>query len=227
MRSLFYGPDSDGIYIFNTPVTAVDFRLYLITDRKLFSAHCELYMALETILEAGVTAIQLREKDLSQKELFDMAFWMRELTGEYHAKLFINDRVDIALSVQADGVHLGQNSVPVSAVRKIAGRKLLIGISTHSIEEALGADRDGADFITLGPIYETPSKLHCGLPIGLDTLREVKTQISVPVYGIGGIKRDKVKEVREAGADGIALISAILAANNIRETTEEFLRLLQ
>jgi len=186
-----------------------------------------MYMALETILEAGVKAIQLREKDLSVKELFDMAVWMRELTREYNAKLFINDRVDVALSVQADGVHLGQNGLPVSAARKIAGRKLLIGVSTHSIEEALEAERDGADFITIGPIYETPSKLQYGPPIGVDTLRKVKSRVSIPVYAIGGIKLERVEEVKEAGADGIALISGILAAKNMKETTEAFLRLLQ
>ena len=206
---------------------SVDFPLYLITDRKMFSAPCVMYIALETILEVGVKAIQLREKDLAVKELFDMAVWMRELTSEYNALLFINDRIDVALSVQADGVHLGQNSLRISAARKIAGRKLLIGVSTHSVEEALEAERDGADFITLGPVYETLSKLQYGPPIGIDTLRNVKSRVSLPVYAIGGIKLERVVDVKEAGADGIALISGILAAKNIKETTEGFLRLLQ
>ena len=206
---------------------SVDFPLYLITDRKLFSAHCVMYMALEKILEAGVKAIQLREKDLSVKELFDMAVWMRELTREYNAKLFINDRIDVALSVQADGVHLGQNALPISAARTIAGGQLLIGVSTHTIEEALESERDGADFITIGPIYDTPSKLQYGPPIGVDTLRKVKSRVSIPVYAIGGIKLEMVEEVKEASADGIALISGILAAKNMKETTEAFLRLLQ
>ncbi|MFH1025743.1 MAG: thiamine phosphate synthase, partial [Nitrospirota bacterium] len=117
--------------------------------------------------------------------------------------------------------------LPVSAARKIAGRKLLIGVSTHSIEEALEAERDGADFITIGPIYDTPSKLKYGPPIGIDTLRKVKSRVSIPVYAIGGIKLERVEEVKEAGADGIALISGILAAKNMKETTEAFLRLLQ
>jgi thiamine-phosphate pyrophosphorylase len=186
-----------------------------------------MYMALEKILEAGVKAIQLREKDLSVKELFDMAVWMRELTREYNAKLFINDRIDVALSVQADGVHLGQNALPISAARTIAGGQLLIGVSTHTIEEALESERDGADFITIGPIYDTPSKLQYGPPIGVDTLRKVKSRVSIPVYAIGGIKLERVEEVKEASADGIALISGILAAKNMKETTEAFLRLLQ
>ena len=184
-----------------------------------------MYLALESVLEAGATVIQLREKDLPVRELLDMAVWMRELTKGYGAKLIINDRVDVALSVKADGVHLGRNSIPAYAVRKISGDKLMIGVSTHSIEEALEAERDGADFITLGPIYPTPSKMKYGNPLGPDIIRKVKTVISIPVFAIGGITLDRVKEAREAGADGIAVVSAILKAENIRETTEDFLRL--
>ncbi|MEW6417581.1 MAG: thiamine phosphate synthase [Nitrospirota bacterium] len=204
-----------------------DFKLYLITDRKLFNTQCSLYIAVEDALNAGVKVIQLRETDLPTRKLLDMATWMLELTKEYGAKLFINDRVDIALAVGADGVHLGQKSIPAHAVRKIPGNRLLIGVSTHSIDEAIEAERDGADFITIGPIYQTPSKLKYGNPIGIETLKKVKSEVSIPVLAIGGIKLDKVKEVKEAGADGIALISAIFTAENIKETTEEFLRLLK
>jgi thiamine-phosphate pyrophosphorylase len=204
-----------------------EFKLYLITDRKFFKAQCLMYIAIESALEAGVQYIQLREKDLSTRELFNMAVWIRELTKEYDAKLFINDRVDVALSADADGVHLGRKSIPAHAVRKISGSKLMIGVSTHSIDEATEAEKDGADFITLGPVYETPSKLKYGKPVGIDMIRKVKSQVSIPVLAIGGIKLDKVKEVKEAGADGIALISAILTSENIKETTEEFLRLVK
>lgn len=186
-----------------------------------------MYLEIETVLEAGVRVVQLREKDLPVRELFDMARWMRDLTREYHAHLFINDRVDIALAVEADGVHLGRQSMPVYAVRKIAGNRLCLGVSTHTMDEALDAEKDGADFITLGPVYKTPSKLNFGNPIGIEVLREVKSRISIPVLAIGGMKQDKVKEVMDAGADGIALISAILTSENIKETTEEFLRLLK
>jgi thiamine-phosphate pyrophosphorylase len=202
-------------------------KLYLITDRKLFDAQCTMYLALETALAAGVRAVQLREKDLSIRDLLDMAYWMRELTNEYDAKLFINDRVDVALAVDADGVHLGQNSITVHAVRKIAGHKLLTGVSTHSIDEAIEAEKDGADFITIGPIYETPSKLSYGQPVGINSIRDIKSRISIPALAIGGIKPDKVKEAIKTGADGIALISGILTAKNIKQTTEDFLRLLK
>jgi thiamine-phosphate pyrophosphorylase len=206
---------------------APDFKLYLIIDRKLFNAQCSMYMAIETALEAGVGVIQLREKDLSVRQIFDMAVWMRELTAEYGARLFINDRVDVALSVGADGVHLGRNSIPAHAVSKIAGGKLMVGVSAHGIEEAVEAEKDGADFITLGPIYETPSKLKYGKPIGIDILRKAKSRLSIPVLAIGGIKLERLKEVMDAGADGIAMISAILGSNDIKESTEEFLRLLK
>lgn len=205
----------------------IDFSLYLITDRKLMTPHSSLLTAVEDGLKGGVKAVQLREKDLNTRELLELAYKMRELTKKYHAKLFINDRIDIALAIGADGVHIGQKGIPAHAVRKIVQEKLRIGVSTHSLEEALEAERDGADFITLGPIYETPSKLKYGKPIGVDTLRRVKSAVSIPVFGIGGIKLDRVQEVMEAGADGVALISAILAAQDIKGTTEKFMRLLK
>lgn len=204
----------------------INFKLYLITDRKLFTDNSSLFTAVEEALKGGLKAVQLREKDLGTRDLLDMAYRMRELTKAYKAKLFINDRVDVALAVEADGVQLGKESMPVHAVRETFQSKLMIGASTHSLNEALEAERGGADFITLGPIYQTPSKMKYGEPISIEILRKAKSKISIPVYAIGGIKLDKVREVKEAGADGVALISAILTAENIRETTEEFLRLL-
>jgi thiamine-phosphate pyrophosphorylase len=204
-----------------------DLKLYLITDRKLFHAQCSFYLALETALQAGAKYIQLREKQLPTRQILDMAYWVIELIREYGAKLLVNDRVDIALAIGADGVHLGQESFPAHAVRKVTGDNFLIGVSTHGIDEALQAEREGADFITLGPIYNTPSKLRYGDPIGVDMLRQVKSRVSIPVLAIGGIKTDTVHEVVTAGADGVAVISGIFAAEDIRGTTEDYLRLLQ
>jgi thiamine-phosphate pyrophosphorylase len=205
---------------------AIDFNLYLITDRKLFTDHSSLFTALEEALRGGLKAVQLREKDLGARDLLVMAHKMRKLTKTYQARLFINDRVDIALAVEADGVHLGRESIPAHAVQKTFKDRLIIGVSTHSLDEAVEAEKGGADFITFGPVYHTPSKMKYGEPIGIELLESIKGKISIPVFAIGGIRIDKVGEVKYAGADGVALISGILAAKNIRETTENFLRLI-
>lgn len=205
----------------------VDFRLYLITDRRLFADDNSLFVAIEEALEGGVKVVQLREKDLATRSLLRMAYFLRELTSAYSAKLFINDRVDIAMAVDADGVHLGGDSMPAFAARKAAGKAMLIGVSAHSIEEARKAEEEGADFITLGPIFETPSKMKYGRPLGPELLRKARGKISMPVFAIGGIKKEKVDTVLESGASGIALISAILGSEDIRSNTEEFMRLLK
>jgi thiamine-phosphate pyrophosphorylase len=143
------------------------------------------------------------------------------LTGEFGAKLFINDRVDVAVAVEADGVHLGHQSMPPEAVRKIVGRRMLIGVSTHNLEEAFSAEKNGADFITFGPIFPTPSKMKYGAPVGTDIIVELKKNGHVPVFGLGGIKTENVREVLKAGTDGVAMISAIFAAADIQKATEE------
>jgi len=203
-----------------------DFDLYLITDRKLFGSSEKMLQAIEKALEGGVRAVQLREKDLRTRELLALAYNMRNVTKRYGAKLFINDRVDIALAVDADGVHLGRASMPVHAARRASDGSLTIGVSTHSVDEAAQAQEDGADFITLGPVYETPSKMQYGKPIGIHVLKVAAGDLSLPVYAIGGIGIDSINEVLQQGAYGIALISAILAAKNVRKTTEEFVRKL-
>jgi len=201
-----------------------DFKLYLITDRKLFTSLEEMLLAIERALEGGAAAVQLREKDLSGRELLALAYRLRKLTEGHAARLFINDRVDIALAVDADGVHLGETGMPVRAARKASDGSLIIGVSTHGMEEARKAQEDGADFITLGPVYETPSKMRYGKPIGIHVLRGTSGALSLPVYAIGGIRIDRIKEILQQGAYGIALISAILTAEDVRKTTEEFMR---
>ncbi len=192
---------------------SVDFNLYLITDRK--QTKLPLPGAVRLALESGVRAIQLREKDLPVRELLSLAREIRAITNEFTAKLFINDRVDVAVAVEADGVHLGHQSMPPEAVRKIAGKRLLIGVSTHSVDEARAAEKGGADFITFGPVFATPSKLQYGAPAGMGALKMVKQQTTIPVFGLGGIKPENLREVMNAGADGIAMISAIFGAEDI------------
>lgn len=205
----------------------VDFKLYLITDRKLFADAAELFTAVEEALRGGVRAVQLREKDLAVRDVLEMAYMMRELTNRYNAKLFINDRVDVAMAVNADGVHLVGAGIPPQAARKAAGDALIIGVSTHSIAQAKSAEREGADFITIGPVYETPLKMRYGAPLGLDILEKVKDGVAIPFFAIGGIKKEKIAEALRAGAYGVALISGILGSEDIYNETKEFVRLLK
>ncbi len=205
----------------------IDFQLYLITDRSLLGPGATLPAAVGSALKGGVRAVQLREKDLGTRELLDMAYALRAITREYSARLFVNGRVDVALAAGADGVHLGSTDMPLPAARRAAGGSMLIGVSTHSIQEARRAEEEGADFITLGPVYETPSKMRYGKPIGIRPLREVRKEVAIPVFAIGGITRERVEEVVEAGASGVALISAILASGDIKSSAEEFMRLLK
>lgn len=207
-------------------------RLYLISDRGLTTPEGParangLEAAVKEALEGGLKAFQLREKDLATRELLQLARVMRELTAAYGARLFINDRVDVALAAGADGVHLTTASMPPAAVRRIAGRRLAMGVSTHSMEEALRAESSGADFITFGPVYDTPSKRAFGEPVGTQLLSEVAARLTIPVLAIGGIRLERVAEVRRAGAHGVALISDILLSANIRERTGEYLRALK
>jgi thiamine-phosphate pyrophosphorylase len=189
----------------------IDFNLYLITDRKQLPPGRDLVDTVAAALAGGVRAVQLREKDLAAAELFPLARELRELTARYGARLLINDRLDVALAVGADGVHLGGHSLPVAATRKILGPDKLIGVSTHRPEEVATARQEGADFVTFGPVFFTSSKAAYGDPVGLDRLREACTT-SLPVFALGGITCERLAVLRAAGARGVGLISAILTA---------------
>jgi thiamine-phosphate pyrophosphorylase len=205
-------------------MTGPGFFIYLITERRLADRMGGLTRAVEGALAGGIKGVQLREKDLEGRDLFELALELRELTYRYGARLLINDRVDIAMAADADGVHLGQNGLPPGEARRLLGRKKLIGVSTHSFEEALEAQRQGADFITLGPVYSTPSKAQYGEPIGLGPLNEASRALKIPVLAIGGIKKERLKEVVSSGAFGVAVISAVLGAGDARKNTEEIVR---
>lgn len=198
----------------------VDFRLYLITDRKQTERN-NIVKALRKALDGGVKAVQLREKDLDTRELLKLAYKMRELTDKYDSKLFINDRFDIALAVGADGVHLTQAGVPVDAVRKTVKKELMIGVSTHSLREAKEAEKGGADFITFGPVYRTPSKIKYGVPVGVDALKEVSSKMKIPVFALGGVTKSRIADVKKAGAFGVSMISEILRADDIKRKARE------
>lgn len=190
------------------------FRLYLISDRKLVPEGKSLLKTIEQTLIGGVRALQLREKDLPPDELYRLALDLKSLAERYGASLLINDRIDVAMAVGADGVHLGEHSLPTSAARRILGNKAIIGRSTHRVEDTLQAATEGADFVTFSPIYFTPSKAPYGEPQGVDALRCACAASPLPVLALGGIRQDRIREVRSAGAAGIALISALLQASD-------------
>jgi thiamine-phosphate pyrophosphorylase len=203
----------------------IDFNLYLITDRKQLHA-ANLFQVVEKALKGGVKAVQLREKDLSSQELYAAACEMRALTSRYGARLFINDRVDIALSADADGVHLGGESIPVAAARKLLASGKLVGVSCHDRERALKAEQDGADFITFGPIYHTPSKARYGEPVGRLKLADVTRVLRIPVFALGGVNLSNARELLASGAHGVALISALLTAEEPGVEAAKLLSLL-
>lgn len=201
----------------------IDFSLYLITDRTQ-TAGRPLLEVVEAALGGGVRAVQLREKDLPAAELYELAWEMRALTSRYDARLLINERIDIALAVEADGVHLGVNSLPVTAARRIAP-DLLIGYSSHGVGEAVAALAKGADFVTFGPVFPTPSKAAYGEPVGLGELgRACRQTVGDLVFGLGGIKRANLEQVTAAGCYRVALISDILAAADPAAAAEAFRR---
>ncbi len=187
-------------------------KLYLITDRHQIQKGHQLLQVVEELLQAGVRMIQLREKDLSAAELYPQAKELRSLTHKYNSLLLINDRIDLAQAIGADGVHLGGHSLPVKIARQILGANALIGASTHSAMEAESAQKQGADFITFGPVFFTPSKAQFGVPLGIESLQTICKTCNIPVYALGGIKANNTRETLQAGAHGVAMISALLSS---------------
>jgi thiamine-phosphate pyrophosphorylase len=190
----------------------IDFNLYLITDRHQVPAGRSLVETVEAALRGGVRAVQLREKDLPAAQLLPLAEELRTLTRRYDARLLINDRVDVALAVAADGVHLGGHSLPPATVRRLLGPEQLIGVSTHHVTEIAEAAASGADFVTFGPVFVTPSKAGFGPPLGLDALRAACSSSPIPVFALGGINADRLPLLHTSGARHIAVIAAIIAA---------------
>jgi thiamine-phosphate pyrophosphorylase len=201
-------------------MSSVNFRLLLVTDRHRTHGR-SLSSVLQQAVEAGLSAIQLRERDLPTGELLQLAQEIRSFTAPRAVPLLINDRIDLMLALNLDGVHLRANSLPIAAVRRLVGPDRLIGISTHSLAEVHAANRDGADYVVFGPIFDTPSKREFGSPVGLEQLAEVCRRSAVPVFAIGGVTRASVPDVLRAGAHGVAVIGAILAQDDIAAVTRE------
>jgi thiamine-phosphate pyrophosphorylase len=205
--------------------SSVDFRLYLVTDRRQIAGGT-LLSVLAQFIASGGRAIQLRERDLNTREQLDLARAVQGLAQSTGTKLLINDRADLAAVARTEGVHLRESSLPVPAARRIVGCDGLIGVSAHSVEGVVQADAEGADFAVLGPIYETPSKREYGPPLGVHVLERACRQVRIPVFAIGGMSASRVREVQGAGAFGVAVISYILGASDVAAATRELLSVL-
>jgi len=204
----------------------IDFDLYLITDRRSLPPGRDLVATVRAALLGGVRGIQLREKDLSAAELYPLALELRQLTWEFGARLLINDRIDLALAVDADGVHLGSHSLPIAVARQLLGDQRIIGVSTHHPDEVGRAAVAGADFVTCGPVYATPSKAHYGPPLGLEAFAAATINAPLPVFALGGVTLARLPELRAGGCARVALIAAILSADDPMAATQLLLRAL-
>ncbi len=190
-----------------------DFKLYLILDYHLQMKHPPLALA-RMGMENGVDLLQLRYKGSNIEDFYQLAVDLRKLTTDFGIPLIINDRVDIALAAGADGVHLGQQDLPQASARKLLGPNKIIGRTGHSLEQALAAQTQGADYVSCGPIFQTFSKADAHPPAGLELIREYKRQIEIPWVCIGGITAANLPQITAAGATRIAVISAISQAND-------------
>ncbi len=188
-----------------------DYSLYLITDRAILGGR-DLFQAVESALRGGVTLVQLREKQISSRDFYQIALALKGLTVKYKVPLLINDRLDIALAVDADGIHIGQEDLPIQAARNFLGPQKIIGYSVSSVDEAIYGEKNGADYLGAGPVYVTTTKNVAVEPLGVEGLRGIKESVSIPVVGIGGVNLSNVSEVKKSGADGVAIVSGILGS---------------
>ncbi|MDQ0063298.1 thiamine phosphate synthase [Paenibacillus harenae] len=198
-----------------------DFRLYAITGEQ-FHPNRDLIEVMEEAIVGGADIIQLRDKTSGKPELLRKARALRELTRKHGVIFIVNDHIDVAMEVDADGIHLGQGDVSLPEARKLVGEKI-IGISTHALQEAWLAQQQGADYIGVGPVYRTATKADVVDPVGVSYVREVTQNIRIPFVAIGGIKLSNVDEVIAAGATRICAVSEIVGSSDVRGTCEAFL----
>lgn len=197
-----------------------DFRLCYITDRHALQSKPLVPLILEAI-RAGVGLVQVREKDLATEELVALVRAAVDAARGTASRVVVNDRLDVALALGAAGVHLGTRSLPANVAREQAPEGFLVGVSCHSLEEALAAESARADYIVLGPIFETPSKLAFGPPLGLGTLKDVAGRVRIPLLALGGIRVERVKACLEAGATGVAGISVFQNCASLESQVQE------
>jgi thiamine-phosphate pyrophosphorylase len=204
----------------------MNYDLYVITDETIAGGRSHAEIARQAVL-GGADIIQLRDKNRSCKELVTVGREMATITREAGAYLIVNDRLDVAMACGADGVHFGQDDMRVGTARQLAPPGFIIGVSVGTAEEAAEAEREGADYVALSPTFPTASKDNAGPGLGLDRLREIRGAVSIPVIAIGGINRQNVRDVIAAGADGIAVISAVVAHPEIAAAARELKELVR
>ena len=202
-----------------------DYTLYLVSDRKALKGK-DFLLSIEESLEGGVSLLQLREKDLSSLEFYNMAVEVKELTDKYNVPLIINDRIDIALAVDASGVHLGQKDIPTSVARKILGKEKIIGVSSRTIQEAQLAQEQGADYLGVGAMFPTNTKEDT-VSVSYELLKQIKQSVNIPIVAIGGINQQNLNNLKGTGINGVAVASAILSAKDIKQAAEEMQMLLK
>ena len=198
-----------------------ELKLYLVTDSDILRDR-DFYNSIEEALKGGVTMLQLREKNASGKEFLEKAIKLRELTKKYNVKFIINDRVDIAMLCDADGVHVGQSDIPANKVRELIGEDKIVGVSARTVEEALTAKENGADYLGVGAMFTTRTKLDAK-SVSIEKLKEIKEVIKLPVVAIGGLSLSNIDKLKECNVDGYAVVSAILGAENIKLECEKWI----
>ena len=197
----------------------IDYTLYLCTDRDLMSS-ATIEENVELAIKGGCTVIQLREKNCSSKEFYDLAVSVKKITDKYNVPLIINDRVDIAMAVDAAGVHIGQSDLPADVVRRIIGDDKIIGVSTAKLDEALKAVKDGADYLGVGAMYSTDTKTDAR-PVTMEELKEIRKNVDIPIVVIGGINMNTLGNFKNMGINGLAVVSAIVAQPDVEKAAKD------
>ena len=200
----------------------LDYTLYLCTDRGLMSTDT-LEKAVEEAILGGVTMVQLREKDCSSREFYETALRIKKITDAYEVPLLINDRVDIALAVDADGVHIGQSDLPVKIARKILGKDKIIGVSARNVAQALEAEQNGADYLGVGAMYATGTKKDAKVT-SREELLKIRQAVKIPIVVIGGINQKTLSNFKGIGINGLAVVSAVIAAKDIKAAAAGMVR---
>ena len=198
----------------------IDYSLYLVTDRGLARGRSTLEIVTAAV-NGGATVVQLREKECSTLEFIEQALSIKAFLITRKIPLIINDRVDVAQAVEADGVHLGQTDMPLETAKGIVGDTMIIGISAECLADAIAAEKGGADYLGVSPIYVTPTKTDTAPALGLEGLREIRRAVRLPLVGIGGLNSENAAEVIHNGADGVAVVSAIVAADDPETAARE------